>query len=149
MAWLEPELDDGPDDGPLRPLELLELLVLELLELEPDEFEPDEPEPVLEVPEPEPADPELVLPLAGELPDVEEFVFVDEALPVEPGRASATAPAASKLATPTVAVVALIRPLPRWRAAFARAMLSGFGVFMTEVSPPALGGISAEFLSRL
>ena len=121
MAWLEPELDDGPDDGPPRPLELLELLellVLELLELEPDEFEPDEPEPdefepVLELPEPELPDPEFVLPLAGELPDVEEFVFVDEALPVEPGSASATAPAASKLATPTVAVVALIRPLPR------------------------------------
>jgi hypothetical protein len=118
VAWPEPELDAGPDDGLLRPL----LELLELLELEPEEFELDEPE--LD-------EPEFVLPLAGELPDAGEFAFVDEALLVELGSASATAPAARTLATPTVAVVVLIRPLPRRRAATPRATLSRFGVFMS------------------
>jgi hypothetical protein len=70
--------------------------------------------------------PELVLP---ELP-LDEFVPV-EALLDEPGRVSATAPAASTLATPTVAVVATTRPLARRRAATARATASRFGLFMS------------------
>jgi hypothetical protein len=72
----------------------------ELLELEPDEVEPDEPE----------------LPLLDDELPVLELVA---ALVDEPGRASATAPAASTLATPTAAVVAVTLVLARWRAATA------------------------------
>jgi hypothetical protein len=107
VAWPEPELEPGPDDGLPRPLELPELAELEL----------DEPELAL---------PELALP---ELP-LDEFVPV-EALLDELGRVSATAPAASTLATPTVAVVATTRPLARRRAATARATASRFGLFMS------------------
>lgn len=122
MACAGPELDVGADDGLLMLPEpvLLELLELpEVLEAELDEPEvPDVAEP--EVPElpavPEPAD--------------EEFVLVGEALVAEPGSASATAPAASTLATPTVAVVVVIRLLPRRRAATARPTMSRFGLFM-------------------
>jgi hypothetical protein len=112
VAWPEPELEPGPDDGLPRPLELPELAELEL----------DEPELAL----PELALPELALP---ELP-LDEFVPV-EALLDELGRVSATAPAASTLATPTVAVVATTRPLARRRAATARATASRFGLFMS------------------
>lgn len=133
MAWPEPELEPGLDDGLPRLLELPELV-----ELEPDEPELDDP--VLEEPEPELEDPELVLPelvppeLA--LPELAwPELLLDEFVPVaalldEPGRASATAPAASTLATPTVAVVATTRPLARWRAATPRATASRLGLFM-------------------
>jgi hypothetical protein len=114
VAWPEPELEPGLDDGLPRLLELPELVELEL---EPDEPELDEPELVL---------PELVLP---ELL-LDEFVPV-EALLDEPGSASATAPAASTLATPTVAVVATTRPLARRRAATPRVTASRFGLFMS------------------
>ena len=135
MAWPEPELEPGLDDGLPRLLELPELV-----ELEPDEPELDDPvleEPELEledpdVPEvPELDEPELVLPELA-LPELllDEFAPV-EALLDEPGRASATAPAASTLATPTVAVVATTRPLARWRAATPRATASRFGLFMS------------------
>ncbi len=140
MAWPEPELEPGPDDGLPRLLELPELV-----ELEPDEPELDDPvleEPELEledpdVPEvPELDEPELVLPelVPPELARPE--LLLDEFVPVaalldEPGRASATAPAASTLATPTVAVVATTRPLARWRAATPRATASRFGLFMS------------------
>jgi hypothetical protein len=107
VAWPEPELEPGPDNGLPRPLELPELAELEL----------DEPELAL---------PELALP---ELP-LDEFVPV-EALLDELGRVSATAPATSTLATPTVAVVATTRPLARRRAATARATASRFGLFMS------------------
>ena len=115
MAWPEPELEPGLDDGLPRLPELAEL-------------ELDEPELVL--PELEP--PELVLP---ELVPPELVPLLDEFAPVEarldePGSASATAPAASTLATPTVAVVATTRPLARWRAATPRATASRFGLFM-------------------
>ena len=74
--------------------------------------------------------PELALPeLAWPELLLDEFVPV-AALLDEPGRASATAPAASTLATPTVAVVATTRPLARWRAATPRATASRFGLFM-------------------
>jgi hypothetical protein len=133
VAWPEPELEPGLDDGLPRLLELPELV-----ELEPDEPELDDP--VLEEPEPELEDPELVLPelvppeLA--LPELAwPELLLDEFVPVaalldEPGRASATAPAASTLATPTVAVVATTRPLARWRAATPRATASRLGLFM-------------------
>jgi hypothetical protein len=127
VAWPEPELEPGLDDGLPRLLELPELV-----ELEPDEPELDEPE--LELPElalPELALPELVLPeLALPVLLLDEFVPV-EALLDEPGSASATAPAASTLATPTVAVVATTRPLARRRAATPRVTASRFGLFMS------------------
>jgi hypothetical protein len=129
VAWPEPELEPGLDDGLPRLLELPELVELEL---EPDEPELDEPEPVLPEPVlPEPVLPELALPeLALPVLLLDEFVPV-EALLDEPGRASATAPAASTLATPTVAVVATTRPLARWRAATPRVTASRFGLFMS------------------
>ena len=122
MAWPEPELEPGLDDGLPRLLELPELV-----ELEPDEPELDEPELVL----PELVLPELVLPeLALPVLLLDEFVPV-EALLDEPGSARATAPAASTLATPTVAVVATTRPLARRRAATPRVTASRFGLFMS------------------
>jgi hypothetical protein len=124
VAWPEPELEPGLDDGLPRLLELPELVELEL---EPDEPELDEPELVL----PELVLPELVLPeLALPVLLLDEFVPV-EALLDEPGSASATAPAASTLATPTVAVVATTRPLARRRAATPRVTASRFGLFMS------------------
>jgi hypothetical protein len=99
------------------PRPLLELADLDELEL--DELELDEPgAPGV------PGVPELVLPDFGKL-------ALEDALLAEPGSARATAPAASTLATPTVAVVVVTRPLARWRAATARATASRFGVFMT------------------
>ena len=97
-------------------LELLELP--ELLELDPDELE---------------LVPELLddeLPALVELVPV-ELAPVELALLDEPGRASATAPAASTLATPTVAVVAVTRVRARWRAATAWATESRFRLFIT------------------
>jgi hypothetical protein len=124
VAWPEPELEPGLDDGLPRLLELPELVELEL---EPDEPELDEPE----LDEPEPVLPELALPeLALPVLLLDEFVPV-EALLDEPGSASATAPAASTLATPTVAVVATTRPLARRRAATPRVTASRFGLFMS------------------
>jgi hypothetical protein len=124
VAWPEPELEPGLDDGLPRLLELPELAELEL---EPDEPELDEPELVL----PEPVLPELALPeLALPVLLLDEFAPV-EALLDEPGSASATAPAASTLATPTVAVVATTRPLARRRAATPRVTASRFGLFMS------------------
>jgi hypothetical protein len=107
----------------------------ELEELEPEELEPDVPE----VPE--------VLPL-DELADFDGLVLV-EAVLAEPGSASATAPAASTLATPTVAVVVTTRPLARRRAATPRVTVSRFGLFMVEASLMRLGGFSTELLSWL
>jgi hypothetical protein len=106
VAWPEPELEPGLDDG------LPRLPALAELEL-------DEPELVL---------PELVLPEL--VPLLDEFAPVEARLD-EPGSASATAPAASTLATPTVAVVATTRPLARRRAATPRATASRFGLFMS------------------
>lgn len=80
-------------------------------ELEPDEF--DELAPLDEVePEPELADPVPVL-------EAEPLECVD-ALLVEPGSTAATAPAASRLATPTVAVAVFSLRRPRSRSATAR-----------------------------
>lgn len=80
-------------------------------EFEPDEF--DELAPLDEVePEPELADPVPVL-------EAEPLECVD-ALLVEPGSTAATAPAASRLATPTVAVAVFSLRRPRSRSATAR-----------------------------
>ena len=99
--------------GAWRLLELLD----EFDELEPDEF--DELAPLDEFePEPELADPVPVLaPVLGV--EVEPLECVD-ALLVEPGSTAATAPAASRLATPTVAVVVFSLRRPRSRSATAR-----------------------------
>jgi hypothetical protein len=84
-------------------------------ELEPldefDELEELEPLDVFE-PEPELADPAPVL-------EAEPLECVD-ALLAEPGSTAATAPAASRLATPTVAVAAFSLRRPRSRSATAR-----------------------------
>ena len=107
--------------------------MLELLD-EFDEFdEPDEFDgfaelgefellPVL-APDPELAEPPLDAPVPDD--DVPVLVLPDElellvVLCVEPGSAAATAPAASRLATPTVAVVVFSLRRPRSRSATAR-----------------------------
>ena len=104
---------------------MLELLD-EFDELEPDEFDElapldefDELAPLDEFePEPELADPVPVLaPVLGV--EVEPLECVD-ALLVEPGSTAATAPAASRLATPTVAVAVFSLRRPRSRSATAR-----------------------------
>jgi hypothetical protein len=84
-------------------------------ELEPDEF--DELAPLDEVePEPEVADP---VPVLAPVLEAEPLECVD-ALLVEPGSTAATAPAASRLATPTVAVAVFSLRRPRSRSSTAR-----------------------------
>jgi hypothetical protein len=82
-------------------------------ELEPDEF--DELAPLDEV-EPELADP---VPVLAPVLEAEPLECVD-ALLVEPGSTAATAPAASRLATPTVAVAVFSLRRPRSRSSTAR-----------------------------
>jgi hypothetical protein len=116
VAWLAPELELG-EEPELKPPELeLELLEPELLEPEP-EFAELESEPVELEPEPELAEVEL------EPLDV-LVVWVD------PGRARASAPAVTTLATVTVVVVDRTLARPRslaataWRIpSFRRALL--------------------------
>jgi hypothetical protein len=115
VAWLLPELDDGakPELKPLEPEFELDPVELEPLELEPLELEPDEVEPELEdEPEPELAE----VPLDDEPDDVEEEEAV---LCVDPGRASATMPAAATLAMVTVVVVDRTLARPRSLSAMA------------------------------
>jgi hypothetical protein len=107
------ELFDEFDE--LAPLdELDELAPLD----EFDELAPlDELTPLDEVePEPELADP---VPVLAPVLEVEPLDCVD-ALLVEPGSTAATAPAASRLATPTVAVAVFSLRRPRSRSATAR-----------------------------
>jgi len=118
VAWLPPELEIGeePELKPPEPEFVLE-------EPDPVELEP-EPDPVeLEPVEPDPVEPELEL--AEEEPDEVE---PDEAEPdpldvlvlcAEPGRARASAPAATTLAMVTAVVVD--RTLARPRSLAARA----------------------------
>jgi hypothetical protein len=131
VAWLPPELEMG-DEPELKPPELEpEFVELdpEFAELEPEPVELDpefaelEPEPV-EL-EPEPVEPELaeVEPEPLELLDV-LVVWLD------PGRARASAPAVTTLATVTVVVVDRTLARPRslaataWRIpSFRRALL--------------------------
>jgi hypothetical protein len=105
----------------LKPLEPeLELeFELEPVELEPDEVEP-EPE-FEEEPEPE----------LAEVPDDEE---PDEAvLCVDPGKASATMPAAATLAMVTVVVVDRTLARPRSRSAIARRTRSRCALLMCPI----------------
>ena len=91
-----PELADGVLDALLRLLLLLELLLLELLVPEPlDALEAELPVAVFPAVLPEDAD-----------ADVPETVCA------APGSANATAPAASTLAAPAVAVTARSRACP-------------------------------------
>ncbi|MFY9931368.1 MAG: hypothetical protein WAK82_25550 [Streptosporangiaceae bacterium] len=134
MAWPLPELDVGaepelkPPELELPELELPELELEEELEPEDPEFEEDEPEPEVEL---EPFDPELVPEdpvLVDPEPEPDEPVPVEaepeEALVlwVDPGRANATAPAATTLARPTAVVVDRTRARPRSLAAMASRM---------------------------
>jgi hypothetical protein len=123
VAWLPPELEVG-DEPELKPPELEpefveldpEFAEPELAELEPVELEPEEPE-LVEAPEPELDEPVEVDPL-------------DVVLFVDPGRARASAPAVTTLATVTAVVVDRTLARPRslaataWRVpSFRRALL--------------------------
>jgi hypothetical protein len=131
VAWLPPELEIGeePELKPLEPFEFelepfeLEPFELELepfeLELELFELEPDEEEPEFtDEPEPELVDVE---------PDDAEDVAV---LCVDPGKARATAPAATTLAMVTAVVAERTLARPRSRSATAWRMLSRCALLM-------------------
>ena len=112
---LEP-FDEFDEFDEFEPAEFDEFEPLD--ELAPlDEF--DELAPLDEVePEPELADP---VPVLAPVPEVEvEPLEPVDALLVEPGSTAATAPAASRLATPTVAVAVFSLRRPRSRSATAR-----------------------------
>jgi hypothetical protein len=127
VAWLPPELELG-DEPELKPPELEpefaeldpEFAEPELAELEPVELEPEEPD-LVEAPEPE-LDEEFDVP--AEVDPLDVVVFVD------PGRATASAPAVTTLATVTAVVVDRTLARPRslaataWRVpSFRRALL--------------------------
>ena len=116
MAWLPPELELG-EEPELKPPELEpefveldpEFAEPELAELEPVELEPEEPE-LVEAPEPE-LDEEFDVPV--EVDPLDVVLFAD------PGRARASVPAVTTLATVTVVVVDRTLARPRSRAATA------------------------------
>jgi len=127
VAWLPPELELGVEPE-LKPPELEPEFVE--LDPEPAELEPAEPEPV----EPELEEPELVEAPEPELD--EEFDVpvevdpLDVVLFADPGRARASAPAVTTLATVTVVVADRTLARPRslaataWRTpSFRRALL--------------------------
>jgi hypothetical protein len=135
MTWLPPELELGAEPE-LKPLELeleleLEPFELEPLELEPLEPEPEEPEPELVEPEPE-DEPELVELPVDEPDDVEE----DAVLCVDPGRTSATTPAAATLAMVTVVVADRTLARPRSLSAIARRTRSRCALLMFPILRP-------------
>ena len=109
----------------------------ELVELEPDELEPVEPEPVEPEPvpdelEPEEPEPELAddEPVEAEPDPVEADVLV---LCVDPGRAKASAPAVTTLATVTAVVADRTLSRPRSLAAMARRILSRCALLMYPI----------------
>ena len=140
MAWLLPELEDGaePELKPEFEFELDEPEFDEpeldepFDEPEPDEPEFDEPEPEEVEFEPELVEPELVEP---ELDDEPEPVDVDEeaALCVDPGRVSATMPAAATPAMVTVVVTERTLARPRSRSAVARRIRSRYSLLMKPI----------------
>ncbi len=137
MAWLLPELEDGaePELKPEFEFELDEPVFdePELDEPEFDEPELDEPEfDEPELVEPELAEPELVEP---ELDDEPEPVDVDEeaALCADPGRVSATMPAAATPAMVTVVVTERTLARPRSRSAVARRIRSRYSLLMKPI----------------
>jgi hypothetical protein len=131
VAWLPPELELG-EEPELKPPELeLELPEPEFAELEPEpvELEPEfaelEPEPVEPEPELAEVEPELAE-VEPELAEVEPELAEVEPEPLDvlvvwldPGRARASAPAVTTLATVTVVVVDRTLARPRSLAATA------------------------------
>jgi hypothetical protein len=135
VAWLPPELELG-EEPELKPPELEPEFVeldpefaepepaeLEPAELEPAELEPEEPEEpeLVEAPEPE-LDEEFDVPV--EVDPLDAVLFAD------PGRARASAPAVTTLATVTVVVADRTLARPRslaatawWIPSFRRALL--------------------------
>jgi hypothetical protein len=124
VAWLPPELELG-EDPELKPPELEP----EFVELDPEFAEPEPAE--LEPVELEPEEPELVEALEPELDEGFDVpVEVDVVLFADPGRARASAPAVTTLATVTVVVAERTLARPRslaataWRIpSFRRALL--------------------------
>ena len=155
MAWLPPELELG-EDPELKPPELdpefVELdpefaepepVELEPVELEPVELEPEEPE-LAEAPEPE-LDEEFDVPV--------EVDPLDAVLLADPGRARASAPAVTTLATVTVVVADRTLARPRSLAATAwripssrRALLMSF--IVQSRCPESLHEPSGPAMSR-
>jgi hypothetical protein len=132
VAWLLPELEIGVEPE-LRPLEPeLEDDEPELVELEPDELEPVEPELVPDELEPEEPEPELAddEPVEAEPDPVEADVLV---LCVDPGRAKASAPAVTALATVTAVVADRTLFRPRSLAAMARRIPSRCALLMYPI----------------
>jgi len=142
VAWLLPELDDGlepelkPDELELEEPELELVPELELPVDEPElvELEPEEPEPELVADEPVEADP------------VEEDALV---LCVDPGRASARAPAVTTLAMVTAVVVDLTLARPRSLAAMAWRMPSRGLLLMVSFCGRVLGFLCTQLLCCL
>jgi len=106
VTWLPPELDDGTEDGELRPLDE-----------DPEELLDSDPEELLD------ELPELLVPLdVPEVPEPEVDCWVllaaepDDAWWVAPGRLNATAPAAIRLAVAAETVTARSRAAPRSRS---------------------------------
>jgi len=134
VAWLPPELELG-EEPELKPPELeLELPEPEFAELEPEpvELEPEfaELEPEFAELEPEPVEPE------PELAEVEpEPLDVLDVLVawLDPGRARASAPAVTTLATVTVVVVDRTLARPRSLAATARRIPSFRRALMSPI----------------
>jgi hypothetical protein len=132
VAWLLPELEIGVEPE-LRPLEPeLEDDEPELVELEPDELEPVEPELVPDELDPEEPEPELAddEPVEAEPDPVEADVLV---LCVDPGRAKASAPAVTALATVTAVVADRTLFRPRSLAAMARRIPSRCALLMYPI----------------
>jgi hypothetical protein len=120
VAWLPPELETG-DEPELKPPELeLELPEPEFAELEPEpvELEPVELEPEFAELEPVELEPEPVElePVEPEPLDVLDVLVAW----LDPGRARASAPTVTTLATVTVVVVDRTLARPRSLAATAR-----------------------------
>jgi len=143
VAWLPPELEIG-EEPELRPpepeLELaepeLELPEPELDPVEPEEVEPVEPEEVepVEPEEVEPVEPELAEPeLAEEFEEPLEAEPVEPVVWVDPGRAKASAPAVTALATVTTVVVDRTLARPWSLAAWARRIPSSRRALMSLI----------------
>ena len=138
VAWLLPELDDGAEPE-LKPEFEFELDEPELDEPELDEPELDEPDLTSRsLNEVDLEDPELVEPELGgdpELDDEPEPVDVDEeaALCVDPGRVSATMPAAATPAMVTVVVTERTLARPRSRSVVARRIRSRYSLLMKPI----------------
>jgi len=152
VTWLPPELDMGlePELKPFEPDEFeFEPEFDEPLELEP-EPEPEEPEPVepeAEEPEPEELEPEELEPEElepepddefdepelAEVPDEPDDAEEVAGLCVDPGRARATAPAATTLAMVTAVVAERTLARPVSLAAMARRMRSRCALLMYPI----------------